>query len=318
MIMSGLVKLTSGDTTWNSFTALNYHYLTQPLPTPLGWFAGHLPEWFDKTSVLAMFFIELVAPLGIFCGRRLRFAAAGLITSLQLLIAATGNYTFFNLLTIVLCVPLLDDGYVLRFLPTRLKSRVRLQENSTKSVPRAKKWIVSAIAVSLLTLSATRMVGLQVPILSSLVSPFGVSNGYGLFAVMTTVRNEIIIEGSDDGLNWREYELPCKPGDLGRAPPIVAPFQPRLDWQLWFASLTSYAQEPWFGHLMFRLLSGSDDVLHLFSKVPFKEHPPQFVRAKLYKYEFTSLADLFKSGSWWKRTYESDYFPTASLSGPSP
>ena len=315
MFMSGMAKLTSGDANWANLTALNYHYLTQPLPTPLGWFAGHLPGWFQKLSVAAMFYIELLVPFFIFCGRRLRLAAAAQITALLVLIALTGNYTYFDILSIILCVPLLDDHVTSFLLPRWLKERA-LPE-SVEDPGKSKLLGLKFIAALLIVLTASKVTGVNVPFLTNLTAPFGISNGYGLFAVMTTVRNEIIIEGSKDGKNWLEYELPYKPGDVRRAPPIVAPLQPRLDWQLWFASLTDYREEPWFGHLMLRLLTGSRDVLHLFSKNPFDNvAPPKYVRASLYRYEFTSLDTLLKTGVWWRRSYVGPYFPAASLEGP--
>jgi hypothetical protein len=317
MFMSGMAKIESNDTTWSNLTALNYHYETQPLPTPLAWVAAQLPELFQKFSVVMMFYIELIAPFFIFTTRRLRAVAAGLIAFLQVLIAVTGNYTFFNMLTISLCVPLLDDSLLKKVLPAKLK----LDFQAPKVALKARKYFHIALACLLIPLNIGDIVGhkfLPLALMHAAVEPFGVSNGYGLFAVMTTERNEIIVEGSNDRVTWLPYEFPYKPGDLKRAPPVVAPFQPRLDWQMWFASLETFEGNPWFGRMLLRLLQGSPDVLKLFSKNPFPNAPPRYVRAGFYRYHFTDFATFSKTGDWWRREYTTEYCPTAALEGPTP
>jgi len=142
---------------------------------------------------------------------------------------------------------------------------------------------------------------------------FHLVNGYGLFAVMTQKRIEIILEGSYDGQEWRTYEFAFKPGDLKRPPPVVAPLQPRLDWQMWFASLGNFEDNPWFAAFVQRILEGDKDVAALFSKNPFPDRPPLFLRAKSYQYHFSDAKSLFTTGNWWKREYVSDYMPVASL-----
>ena len=145
------------------------------------------------------------------------------------------------------------------------------------------------------------------------IEAFRVVSAYGLFAVMTTQRNEIVIEGSDDGETWKPYEFPYKPGDLARRPPWVAPHQPRLDWQMWFASLGSYRQNQWFINLMIRLLEGSPEVLRLLEKNPFADHPPRNLRASFYQYHFTTWAERRATGHWWKRTEIGEYLPAIAL-----
>jgi uncharacterized membrane protein YphA (DoxX/SURF4 family) len=317
MLMSGLAKIESNDPTWSNLTALNYHYETQPLPTPLAWVAAQLPELFQKFSVVMMFFIELVAPFFIFTTRKLRAVAAGLIAFLQVLIAITGNYTFFNLLSISLCVSLLDDSLLQRLLPAKLKFDLQ----AAKVGVIARKYFHIAIACLLIPLNVGDVFGhkfLPLALLHAAIEPFGISNGYGLFAVMTTERNEIIVEGSNDNVTWLPYEFPYKPGDVRRAPPIVAPFQPRLDWQMWFASLETFEGNPWFGRMLLRLLQGSPDVLKLFSKNPFPDAPPKYVRASFYRYHFTDFATFSETGDWWRRECTGMYCPTASLQDAAP
>jgi hypothetical protein len=145
------------------------------------------------------------------------------------------------------------------------------------------------------------------------LEPVRLVNGYGLFAVMTTTRPEIIIEGSNDGETWRAYEFKYKPGDLRRALRWVEPFQPRLDWQMWFAALGDYRSSPWFGHLLFQLLKGSPDVLALLQRNPFPQAPPKYIRALLYDYQFTTWSERRATGNWWNRRLLGEYFPAVSL-----
>ncbi|MDQ3622318.1 MAG: lipase maturation factor family protein, partial [Verrucomicrobiota bacterium] len=288
---SGLVKLSSGDPTWRNLTALGYHYETQPLPLATAWYANQLPPGFQKMSCALMFGIELGAPFLIFGPRNLRRVGAGAMASLQLLIAATGNYTFFNLLTCSLYLLLLDDdvwppGW-----------RAVLVENAPRPAGRFHGVIHGGLlapvallhtVLSLVPLVAARRarVAWPEPIakLHSAVAPFRSCNGYGLFAVMTTSRPEIVIEGSDDGVTWLPYEFKWKPGDVDRKPGWCQPHQPRLDWQMWFAALGDFESAPWLYHLLGRLLEGSPEVLRLLERNPFPQKPPQYVHALLYQY----------------------------------
>jgi hypothetical protein len=317
LFSSGAVKLLSGDPAWRSLTALQYHYQTQPLPTPIAWYLHQAPPWFQTLSALFVFAAELAAPLLIFGGRRLRIVAASVIAALQLLIALTGNYTFFNLLTAILCIPLLDNE-TLRRLPQRLHAAA--QRTFHPRWPRAGAWTRVALAavivpLSLLQMAQTLTLPLPAPARAFLdrLSPFGIVNSYGLFANITTTRPEIIIEGSNDGITWREYEFPDKPGRLTRRPGWVAPDQPRLDWQMWFAALGSYHENPFFVNLVQRLLEASPPVLSLLASSPFHGAPPRYVRALLYDYRFTNAAERRATGAWWKRRLLGAYFPAVSL-----
>ena len=321
MLESGAVKLLSGDPTWRNLTALNFHYETQPLPTPLAWYAHHLPASFQKFSVGTMFVIELAVPFLFLMPRRLRIIGAWTTIVFQMLIAATGNYTFFNLLTIVLCLTLFDDRHVEGFLPARLRLAVA---NSNRSRPRVRIWqwicagaggilIVIGLAQLLTVVGAFQSLPEPLTSINERIEIFHIVNHYGLFAVMTTSRPEIFIEGSNDGQEWKMYEFKFKPGDIGRTPRWVAPFHPRLDWQMWFAALSSYRDNPWFSMLVRRLLEGSGDVLALFQNNPFPDKPPRFIRATVYDYHFSDYATRRGTGAWWTRQYLGSYFPAASL-----
>jgi hypothetical protein len=302
MFGSGVVKLTSGDPTWRDLSALQYHYWTQPLPTWTSWYMQQLPDWFQNLSVLATFFFELVVSLGIFGPPRIRrLACAGLIL-LQLLIAGTGNYGFFNLLSIALCLPLLDDA----FFPSRWQVQAAPTHRSPRRWP---TWFLTPIAagiflVSILTLlSDFTSVRHWPKILQKtyvVAASFRSVNSYGLFRVMTTRRAEIIIEGSDDFVTWRPYEFKWKPGRVDRRPAFTGLHMPRLDWQMWFAALGDFRQSPWFRLLLFRLSDGSPEVLALLEHNPFPERP-RYIRAVLYDYRFTGEPTRAETGAWWKR-----------------
>ena len=342
MFLSGAVKLLSGDAAWRDLTALEYHYWTQPLPTPVAWYAAQLPAWFQRMSAVGVFALELGIPFLIFAPRRFRRLGAGLIVGFQLLIALTGNYCFFNLLTIILCVLLLDDAFLRRWLPRRLVdccaeghlpggrlTAGRLAEGTdagrrTSPLETAGKAIRAALAVLILIISGSEMLGTfrQGGVVPSLArqlvywqAPFDLSNSYGLFAVMTTSRNEIVVEGSADGQTWQAYEFKYKPGDVARRPPWVAPYQPRLDWQMWFAALATYQENPWFDNFMIRLLQGSPEVTALLASNPFADGPPRYIRAVLHSYRFTDFAERRASGDWWQRERKGLYFPEVSLRG---
>ncbi|MGO8792742.1 MAG: lipase maturation factor family protein [Terriglobia bacterium] len=320
MFSSGVVKLASGDPTWRNLTALEYHYYTQPLPTPIAWYVHLAPAWFHHGSAAFMFFVELAVPFLIFTPRLWRFVGGGFLILLQILIALTGNYAFFNLLTLALCVLLFDDAFVARFLPRALAERLRSVTPTARRFA-FRRWVTAPVAMVIFAAGLLQLADLF-PIewgppsafhLLSDLEPVRIVNGYGLFAVMTTSRPEIVIEGSNDGNTWLDYEFKFKAGDPHRAPRWVEPFQPRLDWQMWFAALGDYRSSPWFSHLMFQLLQGSPPVLHLLERNPFPRSPPKYLRALLYDYYFTTWAERRAQGEWWHRDLLRDYFPAVSL-----
>ncbi len=307
MFESGAVKMQSEDETWRNLTAMTYHYYTQPLPTPLAWFFAQAPLAFQKLSTLFVLFTELIVPFGFFGPRWVKLICAIATATLQLLILLTGNYTFFNFLTIALCLLLVDDVFLGRI-------------PATPGAPRANRFVTAALFLFIMTLSCAglaRMFHSTVPSalakLQQRLAPFGIVNGYGLFANMTTSRLEITVEGSDDGENWKPYVFRFKPDDAGRAPRWAAPYQPRLDWQMWFAALGSYQENPWFQHFIVRLLEASPPVLALLESDPFHGHPPRFIRASVTEFHFTDWETKRKTGDWWKREDKGQYFPVVSL-----
>ncbi len=323
MFMSGMCKLLSGDEAWSSLTALAYHYETQPLPTPLAWFCNLLPLWFHQLSCLLMFGIEIFCPFLIFGNKLSRRIAFGALAGLQVLILLSGNYTFFNLLSIILCFTLIEDSLWKRIFPVSLGASLENAATITNT-----KWqlvqkimVLPMVAIlglaNLCVLVAHTAGGEALPAnfreFAKNVRQLHLVNSYGLFAVMTQKRIEIILEGSNDGKEWLAYEFPFKPGDLHRPPPIVAPLQPRLDWQMWFAALGTVEQNPWFISFVQKILEGDKAVTALLSKNPFPDRPPRFLRAQSYEYHFTDVKELMSKGTWWKRTYVGEYMPVATL-----
>lgn len=324
MFQSGCVKLLSGDPTWRDLSALAVHYETQPLPTWIGWYAHQLPLWIHKVSCVGIFIIELAVPFLFFAPRRLRIAGAAITALLQVVILLTGNYTFFNWLTLALCLTLLDDFALEKFAPGPLRTFLPFPASRFTSQRlllwrRAATFPLGAVIISITALQLVAMFGARWPWFKPVaaahqwLAPLRSFNSYGLFAVMTTHRPEIVLEGSHDGINWLPYEFKHKPGDVTRRPGFVAPHQPRLDWQMWFAALGNWQQNPWLLNLATRLSRGSPEVIALLEKNPFPDQPPRFIRATLYDYRFTDLAERKATGAWWRRKPTGQYLPPLSL-----
>lgn len=321
MFLAGVVKLNSGDPTWRNLSALTFHYETQPLPTVLGWWAHQLPDWMHRAACAGMFAIELAGPFFLFAPRRFRHAAALLLIALMAAIALTGNYTFFNLLAIALCLPCLDDAWwrrTLRF----TQGQCHLISDIAAEPVTTQLRLVAGLAGVIFLYTLIQALGSVAPrvgappgfnAVAGLVAPFRSLNNYGLFAVMTNPRPELIFEGSDDGRTWLPYELPHKPGDPARRPTWVAPHQPRLDWQLWFAALGPPAQNPWVLGLCEQMLRGNTTVLSLFAVNPFPAKPPRQIRVVRYEYHFTDLPTRRRTDQWWRRTPLDFYVAPASL-----
>lgn len=310
MFSSGAVKLLSQDPAWRDLTALKFHYETQPLPHLMSWFVHQLPEWSHQLSTAVMFIVELVLPFFIFIDRRLRHLAAMSFIVLMLIVMSTGNYGFFNLLTIALALPLLDDRFYDLFVKIPVQSN---PPSSPSGLPVFLKQIsLASIGLLILTLSLTqssqRLLGRwEMPqLITSLhqaAAPYHLTSSYGLFAVMTKTRPEIVIQGSLDGITWQDYSFKWKPGDQSSVPKFLLGHMPRLDWQMWFAALSTYDRQQWYQNLMVRLLQGKQDVLDLFATNPFPDVPPLLVRSQLYQYRFSDFEDFSKMGYYWNREF---------------
>jgi uncharacterized membrane protein YphA (DoxX/SURF4 family) len=324
MFCSGVGKLFSGDPTWRDLTALSFHYETQPLPTWIAWYAHWLPLGFHKASAIVMFIVEIGVPFLMFMGRKPRMVCAVVTSALMITISLTGNYTYFNWLTIVLCASLVDDATLRRVFRLR-RAGAGLESDgdlTAKARPRGRE----AVARGALAAFAALYIGVSVVLIASIVTgqrkwpkpievlvvvtdPFRSINRYGLFTVMSTTRPEIVIEGSEDGVRWRPYEFKWKPGDPSRRPVFVAPHQPRLDWQMWFAALGNYRSNPWLIRLMQRLLEGDPLATSMLRIDPFPDAPPRQVRAVRYNYRFSDPATRKDTGHWWVRESVALYAP---------
>jgi hypothetical protein len=308
--LSGITKILSGDRTWAAWTALTFHYETQPIPSWTSWYAHQLPASVHFWSAAAMFVIEVAIPWLIFAPPRfvrVRAAAAAAMIALQAGIGLTGNYGFFNLLTIVVYLALLDDRILAPF--TRRPA-------AEGPVNGAAIWHVLGSGLAILVacfsvMTVFREMDLtrgEPGVLSRFwssralgaVAPLDSINGYGLFRVMTTERPEIVIEASADGTTFKEWEFKWKAGDVKRRPSFVAPHMPRLDWQMWFAALDPRGAQRWLSPLIMRLLDGDEAVTRLLGPKPFDARP-QCVKLVYYQYHFTTRAERAATGAWWKR-----------------
>jgi hypothetical protein len=291
---SGIVKLTAGDSSWwPDLTALTYHYWTQPLPSWTSVFLDRLPLGVHQAACLIMFVLELGFPLLAFVPfKRARIVCALGMIALQAGLAFAGNYSYFNLLAATLCVPLFDD-----------------KEPSPRG--RWPGWALLGVAGVLSASIFLRQYGIGRFALADGIDRFRVLSSYGAFRVMTKTRPEIIIEGSADGQEWKTYEFKWKPGRLDQRPRFVAPWQPRLDWQMWFAAMEDCRQNPWLLNLQRHLMLGTPEVVALMGDNPFPDAPPRFIRTTVWEYRFAPPG----SSDWWVRRDAQPYCPVVTLSG---
>ena len=319
IFLGGFVKIASGDSSWDNLTALTYHFETQPLPTTLAWYAHHLPQHVLMFFTGATLFIELLLPFFIFLPRNFRLVTAFGFLLLQILIILTGNYNYFNLLSITFCLFLFDDAAIRWLFPEKLKERL-MRKNISAQVTRLNFTVAAVVATIILSASTAHLwrifTASALPVLTPLarvISPLNIVNNYGPFAVMTKVRNEIVIEGSNDNKHWQEYKFKYKPGDLHKRPEWIIPHQPRLDWQMWFAALGPPSRYPWFRNLIYRLLQNSPDVTKLLAHNPFPDSPPRYIRALFYEYHFSTKQQRENEGLWWTRTLKGAYLKSVSI-----
>lgn len=296
----GVVKLQSKDPNWRNLTGVAFHYLSQPLPNTQAWYAYKLPMWFQKFSTLLMLFSEIVVPFGIFGPDDVRFGVFVAFVGLQLAIWFTGNFSYLNHMTIVLCIILVSNHYLEGFIsPPTIDTSPSLFLNI----------LCSCVGAALILFHGAQLWNSFKPSywlqrILLWLAPYHISNRYGIFAVMTTKRHEVIFEGSDDGINWKEYLFFYKPSEPERRPRRISPYQPRIDWQAWFLPLGHYQFEEWFTNFQVHLLKGTPEVLALVRENPFKEKPPLYVRTIVYDYTYTTFEERKKTGRWWNREYK--------------
>ncbi len=336
---SGVVKLASGDPTWRNLTAMYEYYQNGPLPTWIGWYLQHLPFGFHKLTAGMTLVMELVLVFLALLPRPWRIACFFIVTVWQVGVIATANYAFLNYLVLLLGFLLLDDRFLWGLLPQRWRGALEQTAQAEVSPSRALAghsprqglrrhprevvralrigltivgltWIAYATAAPLITMLWNRAPLPMGPVAA--LEPWRVANTYGLFANMTPHRYEIEFQGSDDGGHWTAYPFRYKPQDTLVRPRIYAPYQPRFDWNLWFASLTGWQQAPIVARTEVRLLEGSPQVLGLFAANPFPAHPPRYTRAVLWQYWFSTAAEKRATGAWWRREMLGTYAPTVT------
>ncbi|GAC1489970.1 MAG: lipase maturation factor family protein [Gemmatimonadaceae bacterium] len=298
---SGLGKLLSGDPYWRTLTAMDDYYQNAPLPSWIGRYVQHLPHWYHAGTVILTLVVELVLVWAVFLPRRFRVACFVMVTALQVGIITTANYGFLCFLVLALGLLLLDDGALARVGLFAVPS-VRVENKAPSLIYRRVEAVILGIAfyatiVAFIFGGSDSIVALP----NRLLEPFRIANAYGLFAVMTPARYEIEFQGSNDGKNWIAYPFRYKPQDPMERPGFYGPYQPRFDWNLWFASLEPWRASPWVVLSQERLLEGSPSVLKLFRADPFRGKPPSMVRTVLWQYWFTDLKAKRKSGAWWRR-----------------
>jgi len=338
---SGLVKIVSGDPQWRNMTAMDEYYQNGPLPTWIGWYLQHLPHWFHASTAYATLALELGLVWMLFLPRRWRILCFFLVTSWQIGIILTANYTFLNYLVLALGFLLLDDRLLLSLVPQRWKpyllnqlkadriDEIRPTDSGAADSPSSKvhrssshpqlaalKFSLTGLMLGWIFYSTTvQMIWIIWPSFKlpttpiEALDPFRIANRYGLFAVMTRGRYEIEFQGSEDGQRWEAYPFRYKPQDPSQPPGIYAPYQPRFDWNLWFASLGSWREYPIVLSTEIQLLSNDPDVLALFAGNPFAHAPPTQVRAVLWQYWFTTRAEKRNTGLWWRREFLGLYAP---------
>ncbi|MGH7651666.1 MAG: lipase maturation factor family protein [Gemmatimonadaceae bacterium] len=308
---SGLLKLLSGDPHWRNFTAMDEYYQNGPLPAWPGWYIQHFPHWYHAATVVITLGVELFVVWAVFLPRKFRIACFAGVTALQIGIISTANYAFLNYLVLVLGVLLLDDRALSR-IGWRLEPSSASKMTPSRVYRRAEAIILgfllyAGVAAFLLPGSSSI---LALP--DRVLEPFRIANAYGLFAIMTPARYEIEFQGSNDGKSWIAYPFRYKPQNIMERPGVYAPYQPRFDWNLWFASLAPWRASPWVVLAEERLLEGSPSVLALFRNDPLGGKPPSMVRTVLYQYWFTSIATKRATGAWWRRQELGPFSPMAT------
>jgi lipase maturation factor len=316
---AGLIKL-RGDSCWRDLTCMLYHYETQPLPNPLSPYLHFMPAWFHRSEVLFNHFVELVVPWFVFGPRTLRHLAGALLVIFQVLLILSGNLSFLNWLTIAICLSCLDDAVWTRLLPARLRGRAVALAAHTQTAA-SRRFAERALAVVIGVLSVNPVLNMLSAgqLMNATFDPFELVNTYGAFGSIGRERDEIVLQGTYDAgsgpdARWIDYEFKCKPGDVDRRPCVVSPYHHRLDWQMWFAAMSTAENEPWIFPFVDKLLRGDSAILSLMADGPFRTRPPRYVRAELYRYRFVRPGAGGRA--WWNRTRVGPWLPPLALDSP--
>ena len=315
---AGLIKI-RGDECWRKLTCMYYHYETQPIPNPLSPFFHFLPKWFHKIEVLWNHFIELIVPFFVFYPRGLRIIAGILLFSFQFILILGGNLSFLNWLTVIPGLALFDDDFLKKILPKKLVRKAEKAEENSKPISKKQKIIVGVVFLVMILLSIPVVQNLlsSKQIMNTSFNNWHLVNAYGAFGSIGKERGELVVQGTfDNEINenteWKEYEFKAKPTNVNRKLPIIAPYQPRIDWQIWFAAMSIPEREPWLIHFVWKLLHNDKDALSLIKTNPFSDSQPNYIRIEYYKYEFNKLS----KEEVWKRTYVGTWLKPLSIETP--
>jgi uncharacterized membrane protein YhdT len=308
---AGLIKL-RGDSCWRDLTCMEFHHETQPMPNPLSWFFHHLPRPVHRMEAVGNFAAQLVLPFGLFLPQPFASVAAVLMIATQLYLVVSGNYAWLNWVTIVVMTAALADPVVRLLLP--------VAPAHFEATPVWFTVAVILLALLVIGLSWLPVRNLLSPnqAMNASFDPFRLVNTYGAFGSVSRIRDEVIVEGAVDAepspdTEWREYGFRGKPGAVGRLPPQIAPYHLRLDWLMWFLPLSPRYGERWFVPFLTRLLEGDRPTLALLRSNPFPDQPPAWIRARLFRYRFSSLSERRASGAWWVRAPIGEFVPPLRL-----
>lgn len=309
MLQAGTSKFFSKDPCWRDCTALSYHYLTQPIPNTQAFFADKLPLSFQRVCCALVLVIEVIVPFLMLGTQEMRFLTFLAFASMMLVIWFTGNFSYLNYQTLIFSLLLIADPYWKSF---------GIYPKTAFLPPLYLEILLYGVGAFLLLLQILYLYKhfMRSVLFSKFldaISPLRLASSHQLFSVMTKKRVEIIIEGSFDGQIWQEYGFKYKPSSLYKRPRRIAPFQPRLDWQMWFLPFSPYRINPWFHSFLHKLLTAEPAVLSLLEVNPFTDKPPKYVRALAYDYTFASFQELFQEGKWWNRKLLGAYSPTLFL-----
>lgn len=317
---AGLIKL-RGDRCWRNLTCMDYHHETQPMPNPVSWYAHRLPRGYHRLETVGNFAAQLVLPLGLFLPQPVATIAAVLMLATQAYLVVTGNYAWLNWLTMISIVAGVSDAVIDSVLRALGAGPLGPTAASFSSTPAWFAVAVIGLTVVIVVLSYRPVRNLLSPdqAMNASFDPFKLVNTYGAFGSVSRFRDEVVVEGSDaespgEG-DWREYEFKGKPGDPRRMPPQFAPYHLRLDWLMWFLPLSPAYGEGWFVPFLARLLEGDRPTLRLLRRNPFPDRPPRFVRARLFRYRFTTREEHRETGAWWARELLGSYVGPVRLRG---
>lgn len=300
--LSGFSKLS--DPSWSGLTTLTHYFETQPLPHIGAWYFHQLPEWLLRIGTGFTLFVELLVPLFIFLPRPFRLFAAFSTILLQLMIIASSNHNWINLLTIALCLFLLDDRLMAGFTPKVMAERVRTLKEKYKGPPKRLVYAVLVIIASTsIATTAQVFVSMKIPAAFNWIRGYGIGNAYHVFPSMQTERYEFQIEGSYDGEHWQAYEFKYKPDNEQDIPAFIVPHQPRLDWMVWFVPTKNHSQKYWFERFLWGLKNNQQSITALLDKNPFVDKAPAYLRVQTYRYRFNSADEFDRTGNYWQSEY---------------